>query len=171
MLHTCTGLPRRTIVLHMDMSVYNCLCCNCTIKMYMSVYFCARTGRFCPHKPIGHLELYCQEKMSVSVETVLFVSVVSIGSKCRNKQKIYLLISWNRPKNNRNRLSSGTFRFTPKIIFIRSRTPRAAGHLVANLKLHISFCTVPFSLSTEQRSRCKLPALGCFRDICGTIWA
>jgi hypothetical protein len=63
------------------------------VQLYMSVYFCARTGRFCPHKRIGHLELYCQEKNSVSLETVLFVSVVSIGSKFRNKQKNYLLIS------------------------------------------------------------------------------
>jgi hypothetical protein len=86
MLHTCTGLPRRTRAAHGHV----CLQLP-VLKLYVSVYFCARTGRFCPHKPIGHLELYCREKHSVSVETVLFVSVVSIASKCRNKLKNLLV--------------------------------------------------------------------------------
>ncbi len=60
---------------------------------------------------------------SVCFEKILFVSVVSIlvrntetnGKKC-------FLVSRNKPKNNRNRLSFGLFRFEPKKNLIVSRT-------------------------------------------------
>jgi hypothetical protein len=56
---------------------------------------------------------------SVCFETDLFVSVVSIlirNTETNRKNK--LLVSRNKPKNNRNKLSFGLFRFEPKIYFI-----------------------------------------------------
>jgi hypothetical protein len=55
---------------------------------------------------------------SVCFETELFVSVVS--KQIRNTEtnrKFLLLVSRNKPKINRNRLSFGLFRFEPKKYF------------------------------------------------------
>jgi hypothetical protein len=41
-----------------------------------------------------------------------------IDPKIETNRKINLLVSRNKPKNNRNRLSFGLFRFEPKIYFI-----------------------------------------------------
>jgi hypothetical protein len=61
--------------------------------------------------------------VSVCFEKVPFVSVVSIPVRNtetnRNKPKNFFLVSRNKPKNNRNRLSFGLFRFEPKKIFYR----------------------------------------------------
>jgi hypothetical protein len=52
-------------------------------------------------------------------ETDLFVSVVSkrVWNTETNRNKL-LLVSWNKPKMNRNRLSFGLFRFEPKKKFV-----------------------------------------------------
>jgi hypothetical protein len=55
----------------------------------------------------------------VFFETVLFVSVVSIRVRnTETNRKIVFLVSRNKPKNNRNRLCFGSFRFKPKIYFV-----------------------------------------------------
>jgi hypothetical protein len=56
---------------------------------------------------------------SVCFETVLFVSVVSkrVRNTETNRKKL-LLVSQNKPKMNRNRLSFGLFRFEPKKKFV-----------------------------------------------------
>jgi hypothetical protein len=57
--------------------------------------------------------------VSVFFETDLFVSVVSIRVRnTETNRKIHFLVSRNKPKNNRNRLCFGSFRFKPKIFFV-----------------------------------------------------
>jgi hypothetical protein len=62
--------------------------------------------------------------VSVCFEKILFVSVVSIlvRNTETNRKKCFL-VSRNKLKNNRNRLSFGLFRFEPKKYLIVSRTP------------------------------------------------
>jgi hypothetical protein len=62
--------------------------------------------------------------VSVCFKKILFVSVVSIPVRnTKTNRKKCFLVSRNKPKNNRNRLSFSLFRFEPKIFFIVSRTP------------------------------------------------
>ncbi len=57
--------------------------------------------------------------VSVCFETCMFVSVVSIHVRnTETNRKNIFLVSWNKPKHNRNRLSFGSFRFKPKIFFV-----------------------------------------------------
>jgi hypothetical protein len=57
--------------------------------------------------------------VSVCFETDMFISVVSIHVRnTETNRKSYFLVSWNKPKHNRNRLSFGSFRFEPKIFFV-----------------------------------------------------
>ncbi len=57
--------------------------------------------------------------VSVSYETDLFVSVVSIKDrKTETNRNIFFLISRNKPKQMRNRSCFGLFRFEPKFIFV-----------------------------------------------------
>jgi len=55
--------------------------------------------------------------VSVSYETDLFVSVVSIKVR-KTEINIFLLVSRNKPKQTRNRSCFGLFRFEPKFIFV-----------------------------------------------------
>ncbi len=50
---------------------------------------------------------------------VLFVSVVSIPVRNTETNRKFFFVSRNKPKNNRNRLSFGLFRFEPKKNFDR----------------------------------------------------
>jgi hypothetical protein len=63
--------------------------------------------------------IYFISFFSVCFETDLFVSVVSILIRnTETDRKNNLLVSRNKPKNNRNKLSFGLFRFEPKIHFV-----------------------------------------------------
>ncbi len=57
--------------------------------------------------------------VSLYFETDMFISVISIHVRnTETNRKSYFLVSWNKPKHNRNRLSFGSFRFEPKIFFV-----------------------------------------------------
>ncbi len=68
------------------------------------------------------------EIFSVCFEKILLVSVVSIPVRnTETNWKKCFLVLWNKPKNNRNRLSFGLFRFEQKKNLIVSRTPYSGG--------------------------------------------
>jgi hypothetical protein len=97
-LHLCLYEVYKSSVLHLDMFAY------------MSPVYAIPGGT-----QFTNFFLF----VSVFFETVLFVSVVSIRVRnTETNRKIVFLVSRNKPKNNRNRLCFGSFRFKPKIFFV-----------------------------------------------------
>jgi hypothetical protein len=97
-LHLCLSAVYKSSVLHLDLFAY------------MSPVYAI---------PGGEHSLQFFLFVSFFFETVLFVSVVSIGVRnTETNRKIVFFVSRNKPKNNRNRLCFGSFRFKPKIYFV-----------------------------------------------------
>jgi hypothetical protein len=98
--------------------------CSAPLLVCSLQEFCAAPGRVCLQESsvcytwrntVYKFFLF----VSVCFETVLFVSIVSICVRnTETNRKTVFLISRNKPKNNRNRLCFGSFRFKPKIYFI-----------------------------------------------------
>jgi hypothetical protein len=93
--------------------------------------------------------IYFISFLSVCFETDLFVSVFSIlirnTETNRTNRKNNLLVSRKKPKNNRNRLSLGLFRFEPKIYFVCFEDTLPPADFV--LSMYLVCCTVwtPFA--------------------------
>jgi hypothetical protein len=99
--------------------------------------------------------------ISVCFETDLFVSVVSIWIRnteiTETNQKNNLLVSRNKPKNNRNKLSFGLFRFEPKFYFVCFEdTLDGAPAPQHNC---IALCTVYCIAYSRAVKTCELPPL------------
>ncbi len=134
----------KSFVLHLEVSVFKSMCCTCA-TMCMSVY-----ESFVQHLCLSvyksfllHLDVSAHKSpggaqftnlfflfVSVFFETGLFVSVVSIRVRnTETNRKVNFLVSRNKPKNNRNRLCFGSFRFKPKLFFVCFEDTLAAGKM------------------------------------------
>ncbi len=115
------------------MYVFNDLCCTCaclSTRALCCTCACLSTRVLCCTWTCLPPRVQCMlylEKHSLQIfffcfgffETSLFVSVVSIRVRnIETNRKRNFLVSRNKPKNNRNRLCFGSFRFKPKIFFV-----------------------------------------------------
>ncbi len=126
-LHLCVSVYK-SFVLHLYLSVYNSLCCFCAFLFTrdlcctwtcLSTTACAAPVHVCLQQPSPsctsiHLFRF------VLVCFGLFRYMFEIMKQTETNRKILSLVSWNKPKNNRNKLSFGSFRFKPKIFFVVS---------------------------------------------------
>ncbi len=112
--------------------------------------------------------------VSVSYETDLFVSVVSIKvRKTETNRNIFFLVSRNKPKQTQNRSCFGLFRFEPKFFFVCFGDTLTRGRQFVNfswykyIHLYLHILYIYAEIGKREPARCQsffskaAPIVGC----------
>ncbi len=103
----CVCLP----TVHLDCAVYKSLCCTCYVYCMSTRALCCCTWIFLSIRWTWSCFVHKILCLFVSKPFYVCFGCFDTGSKHRNIPRNCVLVSWNKPKNNRNRLRFGSFRF------------------------------------------------------------